>query len=77
MPHAFDVRRRVRDTRRQPFKKCIIAAWARGKITPVRYVLESIQKREAFHVLNNSQKKPGRVRVLMRLSLEGSGWTPT
>ena len=63
MPHASDVGRRVRAIRLGRFKRCIIGALGPGKITPVRSVLESIQKSEAFHVLKECQKKRGRVRV--------------
>ena len=77
MPRAFDVGRRVRAIRLGRFKRCIIEALGPGKITPVRSVLESTQRREAFHVLKECQKKRGRALALTRLSPEGSGWTPT
>lgn len=77
MPHVFDVVRRVRDTRQELFKKSIIAALGPGKITPLRSVLESIQRNEAFHVLKECQRKPGRALALTHLSPEESGWTPT
>ena len=64
MLHASDVVRRVRDTPPELSKRCIIAAWGRGKITPVRFVLESIQRKEAFHVLKECQKRRGPVREL-------------
>ena len=45
------------------FKRSIIEGLELGKITLHRCVLESIQKSEASHVLNNSQKRLGRVAV--------------
>ena len=66
MPHASDVVRRDRDTLPELFKRSIIAARGRGKITPVRCVLESIQRSGAFHVLKECQRKRGPVRESTR-----------
>ena len=61
MPHAFDVGRRVRATRQELFKRCIIGVLGPGRITLGRSVLESIQRSEASHVLKECRKRPGRV----------------
>ena len=77
MPHAFDVGRRGRDIRLEPFKWCITGGLGPGRITLVRSVLESIQRSWGFHVLKECRKKPGHALALMLLLPEESGWTPT
>jgi hypothetical protein len=60
MRHVLSVGLQDRDIQQTPFKKCIIEALGRGKITLAQLDLDSLVK-EMFHHPNAIQRKRGRV----------------